>query len=175
MALVDSRDSAGTISLRLPWHRVAASTERRCVTYSGDRSMPPTPSDDHVVTSAHTDDWDFDTILDLMYYVGNRHRVYRTLWICACGFERRREMWEDHMARGSVSEGQARNMEWAAFIRHKYGDNFVIDESAQLELLSAETFRKDLSSRRTATLDWWIIASIIIAWTIYTIFALAMR
>jgi hypothetical protein len=126
-------------------------------------------------TSQHTDDWDFDSTLDLMYYAGNRHRVFRTLWICGCGFERRREMWEDHLARGSVSERAARTVEWNAFLRHKYGDNFVTDESARLEKLWAEKLPTTGTRHRVANLDWWLVMSISIALVVYAVLAQAMK
>lgn len=119
----------------------------------------------------HTHDWEFDAILDLMYYAGNRHRVYRTLWICACGFERRHEMWEGHLAKGSVGEAEARDMEWNAFLRHKYGDNFSTDETLRLEQLWTESLRKESWRRRITALDWWLVASIAITLTAYALFA----
>lgn len=132
-------------------------------------------NDGCVVTSQHTNDWEFDAILDLMYCAGKRDRVYRALWICACGFKRRHEMYEENQAKGSVGELEARNIEWNAFMRHKYGDNFETDESARLEKLWAESFVQDAWRRHAARFDWWLIISINITMAVYVVFALAMK
>lgn len=133
-----------------------------------------TSGDPYLAAPPHTNDWEFDDILDLVYAIEDRHRVYRSLWICACGFQRRHEIRGDSTARGSVHESTARNREWAAFLRHKYGSRSTPDEPAQFEHIWDWEYPRGSWFRRVANFDWWLTVSVIITCIVFLLFMNAM-